>query len=298
MSGRILDGVRSDPSMTAQPEGYPMKNMTLRDIGFRTLVLGAVLAATAACSSTSGRSSPGDGFPDPGRSTIAGGSYANLDNLRQVAPGVSKRQLYGLLGTPHFNEGLWGVREWNYLLNLRPDAGADPLTCQLRITFDNDGLATAFHWKPDSCARLIQPPATPPPAAAPAPTAALPSAPLRLSADALFDFDSDVLTTGGRGNVSEIVSMVRRASAVQDVVVVGYTDRIGTDAYNLDLSRRRAYAVRDFLVERGVPAQAIRAEGKGSAEPLVDCPSSQSREQLILCLAPNRRVEISGTVQR
>jgi len=121
----------------------------------------------------------------------------------------------------------------------------------------------------------------------------MPTEPLRLAADAMFAFDSAVLTPEGRRNVDALLQQVRDASRVQTIQVIGYTDRIGSDRYNLVLSQRRAEAVRAALIAGGVPAAAIIAEGRGKADPLVQCEQAQ-RKALIVCLAPNRRVELSG----
>ncbi|MCD9087406.1 OmpA family protein [Stenotrophomonas sp. SY1] len=246
----------------------------------------ALLATLTACSSKGQVRE--DTLPDPARAYPAGGTYVNLDNLRQYAPGMNKDQLQTLLGTPHFNEGLWGVREWNYLFNFRRSVGAAPIQCQFQVRFNADGSSSGQAWKPESCAALLEPPPAPAP---PAPPAA--AAPLRISADALFAFDSATLAEGGRARLAEVVSGLGPRVNDVNLVVIGYTDRIGSDAYNRTLSQRRADAVREYLVQQGVPANAIRAEGRGNTEPLVDC-SGSSGTALISCLAPNRRVEISG----
>lgn len=228
-------------------------------------------------------------FPDPRKATLKEGLFVDVDTLRLFARGMSKRQLYALLGTPHFGEGMWGVREWNYLFNFRSSPGGDYFTCQFKVDFDGKGIAQAAHWKPQACAAVLDPPRPPtPPAPAP-----MPSEPLRLAADAMFAFDSAVLTPEGRRNVDALLQQVRDASRVQTIQVIGYTDRIGSDRYNLVLSQRRAEAVRDALVAGGVPTGAIIAEGRGKADPLVQCEQAQ-RKALIVCLAPNRRVELSG----
>lgn len=232
-------------------------------------------------------------FPDPKRATLKEGLFVDLDNLRLFARGMSKRQLYMLLGTPHFGEGVWGVREWNYLFNFRSTPGGDYFTCQFQVRFDGKGIAQAGYWKPQACAALLQPP-TPPPPPRPAP---MPDEPVRLSADALFGFDSAVLTDAGRRSVEGLLQQVRSASQTQTIQVLGYTDRIGSDSYNMLLSQRRADAVRDALVQGGVPAAAIIAEGRGKSDPLVQCAQSD-RKAVIACLAPNRRVEISGVALR
>jgi outer membrane protein OmpA-like peptidoglycan-associated protein len=78
---------------------------------------------------------------------------------------------------------------------------------------------------------------------------------------------------------------------VETLKVIGYTDRLGSDAYNLKLSQQRAVAVRNYLVSQGVPAEAILTEGRGSTDPKVNC-SMRDHEALIACLKPNRRVAI------
>lgn len=249
----------------------------------------ALVVALAACSSKGEVRERG--FPDPARAYPAGGTYVNLDNLRQYATGMNKHQVQTLLGTPHFNEGLWGVREWNYLFNFRRAVGATPVQCQFQVTFDHDGVAVGHAWQPESCAALLEPaPAPPPPAPPPPPVA---PAPLRIAADALFAFDSAKLSDAGKARLAEVANTVRGQGAGMDLTVIGYTDRIGSDAYNMDLSQRRAAAVRGYLVEQGIPAGSIRAEGRGSAEPLVQC-NDGGRAALVACLAPNRRVEIAG----
>jgi OOP family OmpA-OmpF porin len=77
------------------------------------------------------------------------------------------------------------------------------------------------------------------------------------------------------------------------VLVTGHTDRIGTQRYNQRLSERRADAVRDYLVSRGVPRDKIETLGMGKTQPVpgVVC-NQKALKALIACLAPNRRVEI------
>ncbi len=233
-------------------------------------------------------------FPEAAKASLKEGIYPDVADLRRFAPGMTKRQLYTLLGTPHFNEGMWGVREWNYLFNFRTAQGAEYFTCQFQVRFDSKGIAQAGYWKPESCAAVLEPPRPPaPPAPAPAP---LPEQPLRLSADALFGFDSAVLSAEGQHAVQGILAQVREAAQVQSIRVTGYTDRIGSASYNQTLSQRRAEAVRSALVQGGVPAASISAEGRGAAEPIVQC-GQRNRRELIACLAPNRRVQIAGMAQ-
>lgn len=78
------------------------------------------------------------------------------------------------------------------------------------------------------------------------------------------------------------------------VVVLGYTDRIGSEQYNQKLSEQRAQSVVDYLVSKGIPADKISARGMGKADPVTGstCDNVKARAALIDCLAPDRRVEI------
>jgi OOP family OmpA-OmpF porin len=137
----------------------------------------------------------------------------------------------------------------------------------------------------------------PPPAPAPAPTP--PAAPppvqrITLSAKALFDFDKAVLRPDGKAAIDrEIISRLNNVQKLELVLVTGHTDRIGTQQYNQRLSERRADAVRDYLVSKGVPRDKIETLGMGKTQPVpgVVC-NQKALKALIACLAPNRRVEI------
>ncbi len=232
-------------------------------------------------------------FPDPARASVPEGIFVNVENLRQVAPGLTKRQLYALLGAPHFNEGVFGVKTWNYLFDFRKsDGSGDYFVCQFQVEFGKGGIATGYHWKPQACKAVLDDHvqiAAPPPAA-------MPEQPIRLASDALFDFDQATLTAAGRQQLEGLLQQVRSASQVENIRVVGYTDRIGSDSYNLALSRRRAEAVRDYLVAGGVPTGAVQVEGRGEADPVASC-AVTGRDALIDCLAPDRRVELSGVAR-
>jgi OmpA-OmpF porin, OOP family len=115
----------------------------------------------------------------------------------------------------------------------------------------------------------------------------------RLSADALFPFDrGDVndIRPAGMSDLAQIAARLR-ASPFGHVEVRGYTDRLGSDSYNLELSRRRAEAVKAVLVQQGVPAEKIRADGLGSQDSVTQC-GNMDNTSLVHCLQPDRRVEI------
>lgn len=132
----------------------------------------------------------------------------------------------------------------------------------------------------------------PPPAPAPAPTPrkVVPTMDkFTTSADTLFDFDKSALKPEGRATLDNLVEKLKPVD-VEVIIAVGHTDSIGTHAYNQKLSERRAAAVKDYLVGRGIDAGRIQASGKGETQPVAanrvngrDNPQGR---------AQNRRVEI------
>lgn len=133
-------------------------------------------------------------------------------------------------------------------------------------------------------------PAPAAPAAAPKPAAKK----VTLAADALFDFDKAVLRPEGKAKLDKL-SADMKAIKLEVIIAVGHADRLGKDAYNQKLSERRAAAVKDYLVSKGVEANRVYAEGKGEKQPVTagKCGTSEKRtKQLVECLQPDRRVDI------
>lgn len=124
----------------------------------RTAAAACLAVALAGCGSLSAVTPEGTTdqavFPDVSHATVKDGSWPNLDSLRSVRSGMNKAQLYELLGTPHFSEGLMGVREWDYLFHLPSASG--PIQCQYKVLFDQDRLARTFLWKPETCAGALE----------------------------------------------------------------------------------------------------------------------------------------------
>jgi OOP family OmpA-OmpF porin len=93
-----------------------------------------------------------------------------------------------------------------------------------------------------------------------------------------------------------VIAKLNDVSKLELVLVTGHTDRIGSQAYNQKLSERRANAVRDYLVSKGVARDKIETLGMGKTQPVPGVVCNQAypkeRKALIECLAPNRRVEV------
>ncbi|MBJ2154937.1 OmpA family protein [Variovorax sp. IB41] len=227
------------------------------------------------------------------------GAFPSIEALRAMHTGMGKDQVRGLLGYPHFSEGLAGVREWNYIFHFRTGAGPAYITCQYMVRYNADVLTNGMYWKGPGCADLLKPA---PVAARPA--AVIQSSPAKtttLGADGLFRFDgrslADLLPEGRR-KLDALASDIKASAQPVDAVrVTGHTDRLGSASYNQALSLARAETVRDYLVQAGVPAQRVQVQGRGESEPKVQC-AQTSRAALIDCLAPNRRVEIEVSAGR
>lgn len=118
-----------------------------------------------------------------------------------------------------------------------------------------------------------------------------------LDANTTFGFDSSALSEQGKTAVNQVI-LEAQNSNLQFVQynVAGYTDRIGNPNYNQKLSERRAQAVADELMAKGVAASDITAVGMGSADPVTgsEC-DNLNRKDMIKCVAPDRRVVINVT---
>ncbi|VWC83117.1 OmpA/SmpA/OmlA family outer membrane lipoprotein [Burkholderia contaminans] len=99
-------------------------------------------------------------FPDPGAAWVASGARVSARDLRQVVPGITENQVYLLIHEPHFSEGTYGVRAWNYVFKLPTGRPGEYATCQYQVQFDAHRLVQATYWKNPVCAQYVTPGAT------------------------------------------------------------------------------------------------------------------------------------------
>ncbi len=128
--------------------------------------------------------------------------------------------------------------------------------------------------------------------------------PVNLNADVLFAFDKADLRPEATSILHEAIAKGMSSGArLVGIRVVGHTDAIGSDKYNDALSLRRANSVRNWLINNGVSANQVTAEGRGKreAEMTAQCErnvaqlgkkvsAAKKRQALIACLQPDRKV--------
>jgi OOP family OmpA-OmpF porin len=133
-----------------------------------------------------------------------------------------------------------------------------------------------------------QPPAAPVAAPAENPLDVDPNAPMAVENAmylVFFDWDQSTLGPGAQSVLDAVASEASKRSLTA-LTIVGHADRSGPDGYNEKLAMRRANAVRDALIQRGMSADMIKVEGRGERENLVATPDNV-REPA------NRRAQIS-----
>jgi OmpA-OmpF porin, OOP family len=136
------------------------------------------------------------------------------------------------------------------------------------------------------------------PKSEPAPAPIAPKAEEPVTASVFFDYNRSEVRPGEAPRLDELTAKLR-GRAFDRLDAVGHADRIGSNAYNLRLSQRRAEAVHAYLVGKGMDAGRIRIEAKGEEEPVTGeaCknmgPENRKNQKLIECLQRDRRVAVT-----
>jgi len=190
-----------------------------------------------------------------------------------------------------------------YVIDGRGEVAMDPFGLCWRTGFWTPAAA-ATDKNGCKCDKDLIPKSVCEPAPAPAPVmapAAAPAAPkaaafgekITIAADALFDFNKATLRPEGKAKLDDVANK-SKSLVLEVVIAVGHADRIGGAAYNQKLSEKRAAAVKDYMVSKGIPANRVYTEGKGSKQPVTkpgQCKGAKSAK-VIACLQPDRRVDI------
>lgn len=189
------------------------------------------------------------------RLLLAAGTLVSAHVLAAVPPATAA-------GSPGVTEDPSPVRIW------APEELGDPVTFPSVDLTTGGVVLTSVSEDLDGAAQVAEAPDT---------------VDVVLDGNVLFAKDSDVVRPAAAKRLREVVARLR-THGPGSVRIVGHTDDLGSAAHGLDLSRRRARAVRD-VVAPGLEGYAVTVEGKGEAEPRVPNVDERSR-------ALNRRVEI------
>ena len=251
-------------------------------------------------------------FPKLSSTHLATGAFIEPAAFQRIQPGLDRDQVRLILGNPHFNEGLIPKNNWNYAFNFKTGQGNEYITCQYQVKFGkvsvqpqptshsalvptSKSLMVAEYWENPTCEALVRGEAV-----EEKPQATIET--LELGADALFAFAGSARKDLNAAGVRSLDNLVAKINTdyvdIEQIHIIGHTDRIGSAASNHTLSLARANTVADYLVENGISRRLISTEGRGLTQPVVDCGTSVYKTpELVACLQPNRRVvlEIQAT---
>ncbi len=101
----------------------------------------------------------------------------------------------------------------------------------------------------------------------------------------LYDFDSDVVRAEAKTNLRELAASLTKYPDTE-LIILGHTDQLGSNAYNQELSERRAAAAASYLISEGVSGSRIGTRGLGETEPVSTNETEAGRQA-------NRRVELA-----
>lgn len=217
-------------------------------------------------------------FPDKASAARGEGSYPDAGALAKIKPGMTKAQVYELLGVPHFKEGVMRVKEWDYIFHFQVAGGAE-ITCQYKVLYDSSLKVGDTHFLPENCLAQL----------APAKPAVIQR---ELNAEALFAFASAQLSPQGEATIRKLAKDIHQSGQdVRQITITGHTDRFGSEESNMRLSQARAESVKRVLVTSGLPENVITPLGMGESMPRVQCEGGKS-SAIIACLSPNRRITV------
>ena len=150
-----------------------MRTKQIVKLGLAVLAAGVLSACATKSNVKADGTTDNPVFPKPYSVTLDNkrGTFPTYDELDQMRSGLTKDDIYKILGRPHYDEGMYGVREWDYLFHFHtPGVGIDPentsgvegiTTCQYKVIFDKDKFARSFYWNPVFPKDAVCPPPSP-----------------------------------------------------------------------------------------------------------------------------------------
>jgi len=270
----------------------------MRKLGLMSLLIGLSASAFA----TINGFDPSIQFPQKDKAIpfLKTHFYANESDLNDMAVGLTREQVRLLVGSSQLHASTVTKHSISYIFKFS-ELDKHELVCQYLIQFDDQQRVSGSYFDSQACVDHLHPPRpgdakSQEAEAAPQVPMPLPEQPkLSLPTNMLFGFNQSRLKDlpeSVKDTLRTFADQLKSNDAtLESVTIIGYTDRIGNDAYNAQLSTARAETIKDYLVVRGVDAAKINVIGKGSADPVVQC-TETNKKKLVACLAPNRRVDI------
>ncbi len=217
--------------------------------------------------------------------TVQGGGFTGLSGrLTQTSPGFLAGGGLDYYLDDHLSVGVFG--RWHRAYQAPRPTFLTGLALEDQGPSDARWAVGGISFKYRFNAPSVPPPPPPPPvvAQAPPPPPPPPAKKKIVLRGVNFDFDKATIRPDAARILDEAAETLKAELEVE-VLIVGHTDSVGSEAYNLRLSQRRAQAVRDYLVRKGISASRLRVKGVGESEPVASNDTAEGRAQ-------NRRVEL------